>query len=232
VRVLTGHLGDMLPAVEFGGAATGPELPESLRAVLETRIALRYAAQALRRDTTAVYGPSPDTAHPASWHLARAGDQLTAARDLMHTHFATTPEGIWRHTSPWAAALKSSPVNIALLAEIGGIATQLAPWTAGISLASPASSDASPPALYLASKRLWKAGNQAEAFTRNHPDLTDGQLALAAIPANLPPPRRPVTETETIAELCIGATASTSPPACSPPTTTSPTPTAQPPNTR
>jgi hypothetical protein len=60
-----------------------------------------------------------------------------------------------------------------------------------------------------------EAGSHAESFIRQRPDLADGQLVLAAIPANLPPPRRLVTQTETIAELYMGATLTTERPGMS-----------------
>jgi cell wall assembly regulator SMI1 len=200
VAVLISHLSDMIPTAEFGHPT--PKLTPELRAVLDTRIALRYAAQSLRPPVTADQGISAGDTHPASWHLSSAAAYLAAGRDLLHTHFASSPDGIWSHTSPWAAALKSCPVNTALLAHIGGIAARLAPWTAGISLGSSAAPGAPPPALYLASKWLWKAGSQAAAFCRQQPGLPEGQLVLAAIPANLPPVHRPLTGTESIPELC------------------------------
>ena len=117
VAVMIGHLSDMIPPTE---SATGrQQLPPELRAALDMRITLRKAVHSLRPDTTSASGTGTHQTDVPTWHMSQAATHLTAARDLLHTHFASNPDGVWSHTSPWAAALKSPPVTIALLAHLG-----------------------------------------------------------------------------------------------------------------
>src|ERR1017187_5686469 len=206
---MTSYLSDMLPPAEFAPAATPRGLAPDMRAVLNTRIALRRAAQSLRPGVAAVRDTSVDRTHPVIWHLTSAATHLVAGRDLLQTHFATSPSGIRGGTSSWAAALRSAQVTTALLARIGGIAAELAPWTARVSMAAPEDLDMPAAArlpLHSASRSLWKAGATAAAFARQQPPTLEGHLVLAAIPANIPPPRSPVTGPESIPDLCGGIT--------------------------
>src|ERR1039458_3118449 len=207
---MTSYLSDMLPPAEFAPGATLRGLTPDMRAVLNTRIALRRAAQSLRPGVTAVRGTSVDGTHPVIWHLSSATTDLVAGRDLLQTHFASSPSGIRAATSSWAAALRSAQVTTALLARIGSFAAELAPWTARVSMEAPEDLDmpeAARLALHSASRSLWKAGATAAAFARRQPPALEGQLVLAAIQANLPPPRYPVTGPESIPDLCGGITA-------------------------
>jgi hypothetical protein len=204
VTTLTGYLSDMLPPAEFAPATAAQSLNPDMRAVLSTRIALRRAAQSLHSSIAAV---RVDSTHPAIWHMSSAAAHLAAGRDLLQTHFASRPSGVRDDTSSWAAALTSRPVTTALLARIGGIAAELAPWAARVSME--ASTDPSVPAaarlaLHAASRWLWKAGATAAAFARQQPPASEAHLVLAAIPANIPPPRRPVTGPESLPDLCAG----------------------------
>jgi hypothetical protein len=138
--------------------------------------------------------------------VARAADQLAAGRDLLHTHFSSTPTGARTRASPWAKVIGSRPVTDALLREIGGLAAQLAPWMMRLSLEAPPDSAmpaAAGLALQDASRWLWTAGLKLQRCSRQHPPDTDGRLVLAAIPANLPPAHRPLAP-ETVPELCTG----------------------------
>jgi hypothetical protein len=207
---LTGYLGDMLPPAEFAPATAARGLAPDMRAVLNTRIAMRRAAQSLRPGRAAIRSISVDGTHPVIWHLSNAATHLAAGRDLLQTHFASSPSGVRDGTSSWAAALTSGPVTSALLARIGGIAAELAPWTSRVSLDAPADRDMPAAvrfALHSASSSLWKAGATTAAFARQQPPTLEGHLVLAAIPANIPPPRCPVTGPESTPDLCGGITA-------------------------
>src|ERR1017187_3541360 len=207
---MTSYLSDMLPPAEFAPATTARGLAQDMRAVLNTRIALRRAAQSLRPGVAAVRGTSFDGTHPIIWHLSSAATHLVAGRDLLQTHFTSSPSGIRGGTSSWAAALRSGPVTTALLARVGGIVAELAPWAARVALEAPSDSDMPASArfaLHSASKWLWKAGATTASFAQQQPPMLEGQLVLAAIPANIPPPRRPVTGAESIPDLCGGITA-------------------------
>lgn len=92
--------------------------------------ALHAAADHLRQ----VAEQSDGYADPAaSWrarHLAAAATQLTAGRDLLHSHLATGLNGVTRGRSEWALVVTSLPVTRALASEIARWSGQLAPFTA------------------------------------------------------------------------------------------------------
>src|ERR1035441_8956427 len=98
---MTSYLSDMLPPAEFAPAGPPLGLAPDMRAVLNTRIALRRAAQNLRPGVAAVRGTSTDGTHPVIWHLSSATTHLVAGRDLLQTHFASSPSGIRGGTSSW-----------------------------------------------------------------------------------------------------------------------------------
>ena len=148
-----------------------------------------------------------DETHPAAWHLARAAGQLTAGRDLLHTHFSSDPSGAWTRTSSWAKVIYSPPVTDAMLGEIGRLAAKLAPWMMRLSLHSTPESTMPATAgltLHDSSRWLWTAGLKLETHVRQHPPAEDARLVLAAIPSGLPPAHNPVAATETVPELCRG----------------------------
>ena len=94
------HYLDGLPVPdEFSAAmATEPLSPET-QTVLDTRIALRRGAQSLRYAMTTLADTVTDDSHPAVQHLSAAAGFLAAGRDLLQTHFATSPGGTRECTS-------------------------------------------------------------------------------------------------------------------------------------
>jgi hypothetical protein len=147
--------------------------------------------------------------HPAVQHLASANSYLAAGRDLLQTHFTTGPAGDRVGTSPWAAVITSPPVTSALLTEFAGSARRLAVWTARLANAgSPYAGLLAMAyrALHITSRWLHIAGVSGQRAQRYNPAASDAHRLLDAIPANIPPPRQPIREAETIAELCAGIT--------------------------
>ena len=109
---------------------------------------------------------------------------LAAGRDLLYTHFTPGPHGSRSHNPLWALAIPSERINRALLAELSGLAQQIARHGANIALtpASGAFSRAGP-----------GAGTErhlpmAVGLRRSHP----GRLPCPARPRRRPgPARRP-----------------------------------------
>ncbi|MFI5068899.1 MAG: hypothetical protein ACHP9Z_33655, partial [Streptosporangiales bacterium] len=190
VTTLVRYVGDMPLPGELDMAPAGDGPVQDMRAALDARIALRRSAQVLRSAIEAAQDRDAGETHPAAWHLARAAGQLTAGRDLLHTHFVSDPSSTWTRTSSWAKVIYSPPVTDAMLAEIGGMAAKLAPWMMQLSL-NPARGSVMPEttgrALHDSSRWLWTAGLKLEARARQHPPAADARLVLASIPSGLPP---------------------------------------------
>jgi hypothetical protein len=190
VATLARYLSDMPVPDEFHPAAGQLEPPA--RAALHARIALRRAALSLRHATQAFAEPQRGLGHPAAVHLGRAAEYLSAGRDLLQTHFASSPHGIRAGRSHWAPAITAPPVTAALLAEITDHARRLAPWAARVSMAGPTGSDVPAEAslaLHAASKWLWIAANGISIAHTGQPISAPGHRLLRAIPAHTLPPR-------------------------------------------
>jgi hypothetical protein len=168
------------------------------------RLALNRAAQSLRPAAAGMPDAVDGDAHPAVGHLSAAADHLAAGRDLLHTHFTHDPDGARTGSSYWAPVITSGPVAAALLAELASYAQNLAPWIArqsGARRVSPARLTWPQLALRSAEPWLQLAATAMDAAQQAHYPLPARGL-LAAIPANIPPPRQPPIHDEPVRELC------------------------------
>jgi hypothetical protein len=201
---LARYLGD-LPAPPLFDAAMGQPLSPGQQSLLDARIALRRGTQTLRHTLRALPQPAGG-AHPAAGHLAAAARYLMAGRDLLQTHFTAWPGS---GTSYWAPVITSGPVTAALLGELAGCALGVAPWTARVSAAGAMDSGvpaATCLALHTASQCAWVAGIAMQTACRDQPELPGASSLLAAIPANLPPPRLAPGDNEQASDLPGGIT--------------------------
>jgi hypothetical protein len=206
VARLARYLDDLaLPADFTPESTTDP----AIRAALDARIALHQASASLQPAAAAALEGRADNRHPAVQHLSSANSYLAAGRDLLQTHFTTGPAGDRIGTSPWAAVITSPPVTGAVLTEFAGTARRLAAWTARLATAgSPYAGllAVAYRALHITSRWLHTAGVSVQRAQRHDPTPPNAHRLLHAIPANIPPPRQPPCDAETIAELCAGIT--------------------------
>jgi hypothetical protein len=134
-RTLSRYLADIAP-YGMAEAVINRHLDESMRAAVDAREALRMAAMSLRAGMGDLGSPEDEAPFPLLVHLSAAAVALSAARDLLQTHFTSDPAG-WRSPhSDFSAAITSVPVGRAILAEVAGWSRQLAFLTARMSLAS------------------------------------------------------------------------------------------------
>jgi hypothetical protein len=200
VAALTRYLTD-LPAQTHH--IYGPEHDGGTRAAAAL-VALDRVTQSLRPAAAAAADTGIADAHPAVSHLSAAADHLTAGRDLLHTHFASDPDGIIAASSYWAPLIASGPVTSALLADLAGYLDALAPWITTqdrTSRPGPGTLTSAHLALRLARPWVQAAATAIQATGRAHYPLPERHL-LDAIPANAPPPRQPPTPGEPVHELC------------------------------
>jgi hypothetical protein len=219
VTVLSRYCDDMAPCDEVE-ASGRDDLDAWQRTAIDAGAALRTAAGFLSRGAAQLATDHADamTLRRAQ-HLASAASQLAAGRDLLHTHFATSPDGMMRATSAWTPAVNSPPVTRALMYEVTRWSQRLALLTTW--LARSVAYDALPGGLRQAAgasahAELASAGHWLRvAGTAMFPALyadpvlpADAEL-LSAIPAAMAPPReRPGAGAETVTELCHGITIS------------------------
>jgi hypothetical protein len=184
------------------GSWPAPERDAATR-ISTAKLALRRAAQNLRPAAVAT-GTSTGDTHPAIGHLAAAADHLAAGRDLLHTHFTTSPAGAQTGSSYWAPVITSGSVTSALLDELASYLQLLAPWSERQSRkrrVSPGTLTAAHLALRRAEPWLHLAGTAIRAAQHAHYPLPARGL-LHAIPANAPPPRQPPHPGEPVRKLC------------------------------
>jgi hypothetical protein len=182
---------------------------------------LGIAGDCLRRGAEAAAREQPGPAPGQARHLAAAATELTAGRDLLHTHRATDPAGMVRSRSEWAPVLTSLPVLRALTNEIGRWSRQLAPFAALLASSGMRhdplggrGQDASLTArseFINASQWLRAAGAAVRAALDIDPVRTPDTELLYAVPAAMMPQRqRPGPVPESVAGLCDGITVSAS----------------------
>jgi hypothetical protein len=207
LATLVYYLDDLPVPDEFQAAMAAEPLSPEAQTVLDTRIALRRGAQSLRYAMNTLADAVIDDSHPAVQHLSAAADFLAAGRDLLQTHFVTSPGGTRERHSYWAPVISSPPVTAALLGEIAGYALRLAPWTARLSVPETTAEDvpaAAGLAALTASHCAWVAGAAVQAAHRRHPPSPDARRLLGAIPANFPPPRLAPSGHEQVSDLGHG----------------------------
>jgi hypothetical protein len=207
---LSRYLADIVP-YGMAEAITNPSLRPRVRAAVDGREALRMAAATLCTAAAGTDSPGRDSADPLVASLAAAGDSLSAGRDLLRTHFATSPDGSSLQESDWSAVITSAPVTRALAAEAASWSRQLAFLMARLSQAAE-THEAVPAAVRhgLASGCQWllTASAALTAGQRSAPaTLADASL-LHAIPANTALPRQPPGDGETAGALAGAVAAS------------------------
>jgi hypothetical protein len=158
-------------------------------------------------------GPRPRRpgARHRSWLTPRLDHTATAlrtGRDLLSTHFARSPEGVWQPRSEWADVLASPQAREVLLAEMADLARQVAPLGARVAL-TPGwrGSPESRRKLNTACQWLWvlsatvRAADEAEPVPAEH-----CQMLRAVTSSQLPSHKQP-TGSESIPQLCAGIAA-------------------------
>ena len=204
LSTLVHYLDDLPVPDEFSAAMAAEPLSPEAQTVLDTRIALRRGAQNVRYAMKTLADAVIDDSHQAVQHLSAAAGFLAAGRDLLQTHFATSPGGTWERHSYWAPVITSRPVTAALLGEIARCALRLAPWTARLSVPEATAGDVPAGtglAVLTASHCTWVAGAAVQAAHRRHPPSADAHRLLCAIPANFPPPRIAPSGHEQVSDL-------------------------------
>jgi hypothetical protein len=208
LSTLVHYLADLPVPDEFSAAMAAELLSPEVQTVLDTRIALRRGAQSLRYAMNTLADAVIDDSHPAVQHLSAAAGFLAAGRDLLQTHFATSPGGTREHSSYWAPVITSPPVTAALLGEIARCTLRLAPWTVRLSMPEATAGDVPAGtglAVLTVSHCTWVAGAAVQAAHRRHPPSADARRLLYAIPANFPPPRVEPSGHEQVSALSHGA---------------------------
>jgi len=205
-RTLSRYLADIAP-YGMAEAVINRHLDESMRAAVDAREALRMAAMSLRAGMGDLGSPEGEAPGPLPVHLSAAAVALSAARDLLQTHFTSDPAG-WRSPrSDFSAVITSVPVGRAILVEVAGWSRQLAFLTARMSLAS--ASDPGIPrrvhqGLADGSHGLLTACAAITSGECSSPAAAADIELLHAIPVNVAPRRQQPLGAESPAELGQG----------------------------
>jgi hypothetical protein len=209
-RTLARYLADIAP-YGMAEAVINRHLDESMRAAVDAREALRMAAMSLRAGMGDLGSSEGEAPYPLPAHLSAAAVALSAARDLLQTHFTSDPAGRRSLRSDLSAVITSVPVGRAILAEVAGWSRQLAFLTARMSLASAA--DPGIPrrvhqGLADGSHGLLTACAAITSGECGSPDTAADIELLRAIPVNVVPRRQQPCGAESPTELGQGITIS------------------------
>ena len=143
--------------------------------------------------------------------LAAAVTSVAVARDLLHTHFTSGPDGLRAEHSDWAPVIASAPVNRALLAGLADHVAAVARQVQATHLSSDIVGDrALGPAGELwrhvrrAARHLESFGMAVQDAQWQAPVLEADIRLLKAIPLNSVPERTAPAASDPVPALCSG----------------------------
>jgi hypothetical protein len=204
------YLGDITAPVTGLSARNRVLLTPWARAAIGAHEALQNAMALLPSSgATTTRSGQERPADPAVRRLNAAAASLTAGRDLLHTHLATSPDGARWDRSEWAPVVTSAPVTRSLLLELGLWARQLAPQGAQLARSravAPNSTVQARRRLNAACQWLWVLHSAIQAADHHDPVSAQDTSLLHAIPVKALPARSRPASAETVPDLCRGAT--------------------------
>jgi hypothetical protein len=206
VHALDRYLHDIVSAQDDAAGRMHDSPDQWRRAAIQARAAVRSACQALPvpHHRASALSPPPMTSSTAR-DLRDAAVAMVTGRDLLQTHFASTPDGVRKPGSEWAPIIASEPLTNALLAEAAGWARQIVARTAY--LAGPRA--ALPPPLAAEQRTVTAAWRSLSAMVaavdsarQGYPVQADAVRQLHAVPANVLQAPWALTSAESVLELC------------------------------
>ncbi len=212
ITVMARYLDDRAPAYAPGVIAQAADLQPWERAVLDAGSALHLAADCLHQGLTAARSLDQEPAGDLAGCLGAAATALTAGRDLLQTHLATTQAGLWEPRSEWAPVVTSLPVTWAIAETVSRWCGQVAVVAARLAASAGVSEEAEPTApqggLHAAGHWLWTAATAVRDARAASPVPVGDVWLLRAISAAHSPPRQPPGTDEQVPDLCAGITVS------------------------
>ncbi len=201
--------------IDMGVARGNPDVWN--QALAQGRRAVRSAAADLDCPRCAAVwpqlrdGPGAIRSDSLAGRLAAAVTSLTVARDLLHTHFTTDPDGLRAERSDWAPVIVSAPVNRALLAGLADHVGAAARQVETMHLSSDIVGDGA----HSPAGDLWRhvrrAARDLQSFTMAVQDAQwqapvpdDDMRLLKAIPLNSAPERKAPAASDAVPALCAG----------------------------
>ncbi len=187
ITVMGRYLQDIAAVPGDMRSRASPPLTAWGRARLTARDALTNAARHLQQQTRGTRAPGVTARSELARRLDAAAVALTAGRDLLHTHLTRDPRGARQFRSEWGLIASSPPTERALLAELAGLAGQIANPCADLALSarSPDTADARR-GLRAACGWLQVLSASVQAAQRTEPVTADDRDLLLAIPLNAP----------------------------------------------
>jgi hypothetical protein len=202
VKIMGSYLADFSPAAVHGqGTPWTTAAAEAKRAVRNASLSLPPVSR------TSAAPARPALTSSLARDLRAAATAMSAGRDLLHTHFATTAEGERRNQSEWASLITAPAVSSALLAQVASWAGQVA--VRGAHLTSPQARlrpQLSPGQANVIAACQWltRLADTIDDVQREHPVSDIAIRKLPAIPASILQPRRLPAHAKTVSGLCQG----------------------------
>ena len=201
MRTLNGNAQDVWGVLGDVRLAGGAELRPWIRAASQVRQCLVTAEAFMQtepggedRRSQDGQADQADQADQAAGSLRAAVLSMRLGRDLLHTHLDIRLSLATEGRSEWAPVVTSAPVACALLNQIGGWASQLAPIAGRAAASGRGITAADRRYLYAASQGLWAVSwavggaQERQPVRQDRLHLLDG-IPVNARPAALPPGR-------------------------------------------
>jgi hypothetical protein len=188
----------------------GPD--EWRHAAIQARAAVKAACHTLPVPNHRANRPSPRRITSSTARdLRDAAIAMVTGRDLLQTHFVSTPDGIRKPGSEWAPIIASEPLTNALLVEVASWGRQIVARTAH--LTTPRA--ALPPPLAAEQRTVVAACRSVAAMVavvesaqQRYPVQADAIRQLYAVPTNVLQSVWAPTSAKSVLDLCQAVVAS------------------------
>lgn len=205
LKIIARYAADIAAAARRPGQDPASPWP---RAAAEVHRAAQNAYQHLPPAAfiTGVWPRQKLTSTP-SRNLDAALTEITAARDLLQTHFETTADGTARDRSEWGPVITSPSVQKALLNELAGWSRHIV--SHGARVATPTGRHAAATTqgqrrVLGICQRLMTLVTVVETAHAQEPVTDDDRRQLHRIPVNMPSPHAVPARSATVNELSVG----------------------------
>jgi hypothetical protein len=210
VHAMDRYLHDIV-SVQNDAAGRMHDGPDEWRhAAIQARAAVKAACHALPVHRANPLSPTRITSSTAR-DLRDGAIAMVTGRDLLQTHFVSTPDGIRKPGSEWAPIIASEPVTNALLVEVASWGRQIVARTAH--LTTPRA--ALPPSLAAEQRTVVAACRSVAAMVavvdsaqQRYPVQADAIRQLYAVPTNVLQSVWAPTSAKSVLELCQAVVAS------------------------
>jgi anti-sigma regulatory factor (Ser/Thr protein kinase) len=204
IRPMASHVADVMAVFKKIDTHEYHRHAAWLRAAKRARQALADAEGFLESEFGVAEQARDQAGNRKAVALLASAASMAASRDLLHTHSATRADDSRTLRSEWAPVTTSIPIARAVLLEVAGWASQIAPHCGQAAISGMTGSHEQRRALNAACQWLWTLAWAVEAAHEQQPVAAEDIELLHAIPVGISTSRHLPAGRVTVAGLCDG----------------------------